>query len=149
MSKIICIMLAGGKGKRMGGKVSKQYLLLEDKPVLYYSLKAFEPYVAPFDGIIMWTWCEKNIHWVPKKFEAFKKLTEGKRRMIGCYLWNFGEKKPATAEAVKWQLDWYRERLLAGEIEGVVLHTNTMADLDYEAYDAATAWMEEHGDEEI
>ena len=45
MSKIICIMLAGGKGKRMGGKVSKQYLLLEDKPVLYYSLKAFEPYV--------------------------------------------------------------------------------------------------------
>ena len=45
MSKIICIMLAGGKGKRMGGKVSKQFLLLEDKPVLYYSLKAFEPYV--------------------------------------------------------------------------------------------------------
>jgi len=112
-----------------------------------YDEKAFEPYVAPFDGIIMWTWCEKNIHWVPKKFEAFKKLTEGKRRMIGCYLWNFGEKKPATAEAVKWQLDWYRERLLAGEIEGVVLHTNTMADLDLEAYDVAVAWMKEHGDE--
>ena len=45
MSKTICIMLAGGKGKRMGTKVSKQYLLLEDKPVLFYSLKAFEPYV--------------------------------------------------------------------------------------------------------
>ena len=41
MSKFVCIMLAGGKGKRMGGKVSKQFLLLEDKPVLYYSLKAF------------------------------------------------------------------------------------------------------------
>ena len=50
MSKIICIMLAGGKGKRMGGKVSKQFLLLEDKPVLYYSLKAFEPFV---DEIIL------------------------------------------------------------------------------------------------
>jgi len=24
-----------------------------------------------------------------------------------------------------------------------------MADLDYEAYDAALAWMDEHGDEEI
>lgn len=35
MGKIICIMLAGGKGKRMGTDVSKQYLMLEGKPVLF------------------------------------------------------------------------------------------------------------------
>ena len=35
----------------------------------------------------------------------------------------------------------------AGEAEGIVLHTNTMADLDYAAYDTALAWMDEHGDE--
>lgn len=45
MSKVVCIMLAGGKGKRMGAEVSKQYLMLEDRPVLFHSLKAFEPYV--------------------------------------------------------------------------------------------------------
>lgn len=114
-----------------------------------YDEAAFPAYVEPFDGIIMWTWCEKDIHLIPEKFEAFKKLTEGKRRMIGCYLWNFGQKQPATGEAVKWQLDWYREKLLAGEIEGIVLHTNTMADLDLEAYAVAKAWMDAHGDEEI
>ena len=64
MSKIVCIMLAGGKGKRMGTKVSKQYLLLEGKPVLFYSLKAFEPYV---DEIIVVAaegeegYCKENI----------------------------------------------------------------------------------------
>jgi len=114
-----------------------------------YDEEAFPAYVEPFDGIIMWTWSEKDVNLIPEKFEAFKKLTEGKRRMAGCYLWNFGQKKPATGAAVKWQLDWWREKLLAGEIEGVVLHTNTMADLDLEAYDAAIAWMEAHGDEEI
>ena len=41
-NRIIAIVLAGGKGKRMGASVSKQYLLINDKPVLYYSLKAFE-----------------------------------------------------------------------------------------------------------
>ena len=112
-----------------------------------YDEEAFKPYAEPFDGIIMWNWWEKNYRQIPEKFEAFKKLTEGKRRMCGCYLWNFGEEKPATAEAVKQQLDWYYKWMMSGEIEGVVLHTNTMADLDLEAYDAAVAWMQEHGDE--
>ena len=109
----------------------------------------FQKFIDPFDGIIMWTWCEKDVPLIPEKYEFFKKMTKNQRRMFGCYLWNFGEEKPATAEAVKWQLDWYREKILAGEAEGVVLHTNTMADLDLEAYDAAIAWMEAHGDEEI
>ena len=49
--------------------------------------------------------------------------------MFGCYLYNFGESKQATGKSVVWQLDWYREKILYGEAEGVVLHTNTMADL--------------------
>lgn len=36
------IVLAAGSGKRMGTKVHKQYLLMGGKPVLYYSLQAFE-----------------------------------------------------------------------------------------------------------
>ena len=36
------IVLAAGQGKRMQNKVHKQYLLIKDKPVLYYALKAFE-----------------------------------------------------------------------------------------------------------
>lgn len=36
------IILAAGRGRRMGGDVKKQFLLLDDKPILYYSLKAFE-----------------------------------------------------------------------------------------------------------
>jgi len=40
--KTTAIVLAAGSGKRMNSKVHKQYLLLKGKPVLYYSLKAFE-----------------------------------------------------------------------------------------------------------
>ncbi len=107
----------------------------------------FAKHIKPYDGVIMWTWEEKDVPLIPEKFDALRKLAPNQRIMCGCYLWNFGEKKQATAEAVKWQLDWYREKLIAGEIEGVVFHTNTMADLDYEAYDAALEWMKEHGDE--
>ncbi len=36
------VVLAGGSGKRMHADTAKQYLLLSGKPMLYYSLKAFE-----------------------------------------------------------------------------------------------------------
>lgn len=35
------IILAGGKGKRMGSKVSKQFIEIKGKPVLYYTIKKF------------------------------------------------------------------------------------------------------------
>lgn len=38
----VAIILAAGTGKRMNSNTPKQYLTLDNKPVLYYSLKAFE-----------------------------------------------------------------------------------------------------------
>ena len=110
--------------------------------------KDFCRYIEPFDGVTMWTWKESDVPLIPEKFEIFKKMTPNQRRLAGCYLFNFGEGKPATYDAVKWQLDWYREKIYEGELEGVIMHTNTMADLDLEAYNAAFEWMDEHGDEE-
>lgn len=36
------VVLAAGSGKRMGSSTKKQYMLLDGKPVVYYSLKAFQ-----------------------------------------------------------------------------------------------------------
>ena len=40
--KYAAIVLAAGSGKRMNSQVHKQYLIIQNRPVLYYSLKAFE-----------------------------------------------------------------------------------------------------------
>lgn len=39
--KKYAIIVAGGAGVRMGGNTPKQFMLLKDKPVLYYTLKVF------------------------------------------------------------------------------------------------------------
>ncbi len=39
--KKIAVIVAGGSGLRMGSSLPKQFLLLRDKPVLYYTIKAF------------------------------------------------------------------------------------------------------------
>ena len=63
--KVTAIVLAAGKGSRMNSEIPKQYLPLLDKPVLFYSLKAFEESDA--DEIILVTgseeqeYCKKEI----------------------------------------------------------------------------------------
>jgi 2-C-methyl-D-erythritol 4-phosphate cytidylyltransferase len=37
----IAVIVAGGAGKRMNNEIPKQFLLLKNKPVLYYTIKAF------------------------------------------------------------------------------------------------------------
>lgn len=39
--KKYAIVVAGGSGTRMGTRLPKQFMLLRDKPVLYYTVKAF------------------------------------------------------------------------------------------------------------
>ena len=47
------IVLASGSGKRMKADVAKQFIHLHDKPMLYYSLKAFAD--TPVDSIVLVT----------------------------------------------------------------------------------------------
>lgn len=53
MGKVIAIVLAAGQGRRMNTPVAKQFLALQDKPVIYYCLKAFEQ--SNIDEIILVT----------------------------------------------------------------------------------------------
>ncbi len=76
------IVLAAGQGKRMGSSVHKQYLLLRDKPVIYYSLKAFED--SRIDDIVLVvgtdeeTFCRNEI--VEKYgFHKIRAIVEGGR----------------------------------------------------------------------
>lgn len=50
--KNVAVVLSAGRGKRMNSAVQKQYLLLKDRPVIYYSLKAFQE--CPFiDEVVL------------------------------------------------------------------------------------------------
>ena len=74
------VVLAAGSGKRMGGSTKKQYLLMGGKPVLYYSLKAFED--SFIDEIVLVTgaedisYCQQEL--VEKYgFTKVSRVTEG------------------------------------------------------------------------
>lgn len=84
------IVVAGGKGKRMNSNIAKQYLLLDGKEILFYTLKKFED-CDLVDEIILVTgkdeieFCRKEI---VNKY-GLKKVTNiingGKERQDSVY----------------------------------------------------------------
>lgn len=70
------IVLAGGSGKRMHSEIPKQYMQLNGKPVIYYSLKAFEE-SEHVDEIILVT-AKEYIEYVRNEIAGsqFAKLTK-------------------------------------------------------------------------
>lgn len=72
---ITAIVLAGGSGKRMNTNTLKQYLMLDGKPLLYYSLKAFEESLV--DEIILVTKAGEEAYCRKEFVEqyGFKKVT--------------------------------------------------------------------------
>ena len=90
MKKNVAIVLAAGQGKRMQSKVQKQYLLIKEKPVLYYTLNAFEKSELISDIILVTgkdeiEYCSEEI--VNKySFEKVRKIVAGgKERYHSVY----------------------------------------------------------------
>ncbi len=82
MGKIAAIILAAGQGKRMKSKIQKQYLLLKEKPVLYYSIRAFEQ--SSVDTIVLVTGKEEMLYCKEEiikryNFQKIDYITEGGR----------------------------------------------------------------------
>ena len=75
--------------------------------------------------------------------------TPGKRRLAGCYMWNYGEKCPLTAEQMQHQLDVYLKYLRSGELEGMILCSNCIADIGLPTVEQTRRWIDRYGDEII
>lgn len=78
--KTTAVVLAAGQGRRMHSNVQKQYMLLQDKPVIYYALKTFQE--SFIDEIILVTgkgeedFCQNEI--IDKyDFSKVKKIVAG------------------------------------------------------------------------
>lgn len=115
MSRKRCtaIVLAAGKGTRMGTKVHKQYLELCGRPVLYYALKAFEQSQV-IDDIILVTgkdeveYCKEKIvdkynlskvrHIVPGGKERYNSVYNGLKLIENGYVFIHDGARPFIDE---------------------------------------------------
>jgi len=116
--------------------------------LVWYSYQLEFPvqdYVDLCDVVTLWTWKGSDLDRLDENIERMAELTPGKRRLAGCYLWNYGERTELTRQQMESQLASYQHWLNEGVLEGVVFCSNCVADCGLEAAEITKRWIHEVG----
>ena len=101
------------------------------------------------DTVTFWTWKASDLTDLRRNFEAAEKLAPTCHKVLGCYLWDYGEKRPMPVDLMMGQceigLEWLRE----GRIEGIIFLASCVCDLELEAVEWTRGWIVEVGDTPI
>jgi len=110
---------------------------------------AVKPYMKECDVATLWTWEAKNLIDLEGNFEKFRGFWDDKKPLLGgCYLWNYGGgSTPMPIDLLKYQMEFYRDLMISGRLQGVVFCSNNVCDVGLEAPAFIKNWIKEHGDE--
>lgn len=106
-------------------------------------------YLEEFDVITFWTWYGENILKLRKNLDFIMKQTPDKRFMAGCYMWDYGNRRQLAPGLMETQLEIYREYMLAGKLEGIILCSNCIADVGIPEVEYTRQWLKQHGGEDL
>jgi hypothetical protein len=106
-------------------------------------------YIKLSDVMTLWTWKGSDLRELDANIQKFVEKTTGKRRLVGCYMWNYGESKPLTMDQMKNQLDKYYYWLKKGYIEGIIFCSKCIADIGLDTVEYTRKWIAEVSNERI
>jgi hypothetical protein len=101
------------------------------------------------DKVTFWTWQSEDLERLEENFARVEELSPGKGRLLGCYMWDYGNKAPMPMDRMQKQLDiglrWLKEK----RIEGMIFLGSNICDLGFEPVELTRRWIAEHRDEVI
>ena len=115
----------------------------------HQNMEGCQEHLAHCDVLSYWSWKASDLTSLEERFRGFVDATPGKRRVLGCYMWDYGQRRPMEARDMEHQcelgLKWLRE----GDIEGMILLASCICDLDLEAVEWTREWVAKVGGEEL
>jgi hypothetical protein len=107
------------------------------------------PHLEHCDVVVVATWLGSQLVDLERTVERFVAVTPNKRRMLGCYLWNYGEMKPMPVEWMRHQCELGLQWLRTGQIDGIVFVASCICDLELEAVEWTRSWIAEVGQTDL
>jgi hypothetical protein len=106
-------------------------------------------YLDKVDVVTYWTWKAKDLEHLEEGFEKAEQAAPKARKVLGCYMWDYGEQKPIPISLMQKQCQLGLEWLRKGRIEGMIFLASCICDLNLEAVDWVRNWIQEEGDQKL
>lgn len=94
------------------------------------------------DTLTFWSWKADELVDLERNFGRAEKVSPRTRKLLGCYMWDYGQNRPMPVALMQRQcevgLDWLR----SGRIEGMIFLANCICDLEIEAVEWTRRWIE-------
>lgn len=108
------------------------------------------PHLALCDKVTFWTWKAQQLEGLEEGFGRFERLVpDGRGKVLGCYMWDYGAKRPMPLELMQRQcelgLRWLEER----RIEGMIFLASCICDLGLDAVEWTRQWIRQAGPHEV
>ena len=101
------------------------------------------------DVVTLWTWVSQDIQNLEKNMDKLDTIAPKHRKILGCYLWDYGNKRPMPLDIMKRQcglgLKWLKEK----RIDGMIFLGSNVCDLGLDTVEYTRAWIGEVGGERI
>ena len=106
-------------------------------------------HLALCDKVALWTWHSSDLKDLEANFAKAEELAPAAGKVLGCYMWDYGEKHPMATERMQHQcelgLKWLRE----GRIEGMIFLASCICDLGVETVEWTRDWIAKVGDKKL
>ncbi|MCL5006156.1 MAG: hypothetical protein M1404_06445 [Acidobacteria bacterium] len=103
-------------------------------------------YLKLIDVLTLWTWRSEDLKNLESNFQKTQHLGSRLRKTLGCYFFDYTERKPLSIADMKLQCEAGLEWLRQGKIEGIVFLANTEEDLGFESVEWTREWIRKVGD---
>jgi hypothetical protein len=111
--------------------------------------RPLRPYLQSCDVVTFWTPRAAGLADLERNLARFEERAPGKRTVLGCYMWDYGESRPMPVEMMRRQCELGLSWLRTGRIEGMVFLATCIWDLGLEAVEWTRDWVKRVGDEPL
>jgi hypothetical protein len=106
-------------------------------------------YLALCDVVTFWVWNGANLSQLPSILTKFEKLVPQARKVLGCYMYDYGASKPMSVSSMKLQFELALEWIQAGRIEGMIFEGSNICDFGFDSVEWSREWIRKVGDQEL
>jgi hypothetical protein len=100
-----------------------------------------EEHLAVCDVVTFWTWTSENLGSLERNFQRVEEIAPSCRKVLGCYMYDYGNSKPMPVDLMKRQCDLGLQWLRHGRIEGMIFLASCICDLELETVEWTRQWI--------